>query len=272
MSDMIDIEQFDGREPLPLLNYETSPQIGDVFGALAKAQGEIKDAIKDKANDHFRSKYATLAAVYEACRTALSKAGVAVVQIPYNDGKDVGVSTVLGVASGQWISAKLQVSPARYDAQGLGSVITYLRRYSLSAMVGVAPDDDDDGEAAMGRPTAGNGRDPDANAKANKPRSTRATNVESAPGNGSAPAGNRGDQREAAQTAEQNAARDVAQAAKTRLDMAIDAALDHGELDDLEKSPDWQTVKDYSPAAHDKTWNRMRDRHDFISRGPDAPA
>jgi hypothetical protein len=123
----------------------------EVFGALAKAQAGIKNAIKDNQNPHFRSRYADLASVKEACWGPLTEAGIAVVQMPINRGGDVGVVTLLAHSSGQWIESTVFVQPTKYDAQGVGSVITYLRRYSLAAMAGVAPDDDD-GEAAVGRP------------------------------------------------------------------------------------------------------------------------
>lgn len=138
--------------------YRTSPQINEIFGALAKAQGEIQNATKDSKNPHFNSKYAGLASIADACRAPLSKAGIAVVQTPFNADKDIGLTTIFGHASGQWISCTLRVAPTKWDAQSIGSVLTYLRRYSLAAMSGVAPaDDDDDAEAdrraAFTRPT-----------------------------------------------------------------------------------------------------------------------
>lgn len=134
---------------------EHSDKIGTLMGALAKAQGEIKGALKDSTNPHFKSKYADLQSVWEACRDALAKHQIAVVQSPYNAGKDIGVVTILGHSSGEWVKGSLAVAPMKFDAQGAGSVITYLRRYALASMVGVAPAEDD-GEAAVGRPN-GNG-------------------------------------------------------------------------------------------------------------------
>lgn len=133
-----------------------SDQINELAAALAKAQGEVKGAVKDSANPHFKSRYADLASVWDACRAALSKHGVAVVQGPATeDSGRVSVTTMLAHSSGQWIEETLAVAPMKFDAQGIGSVITYLRRYGLAAMVGVAPEDDD-GEAAVGRPPQGN--------------------------------------------------------------------------------------------------------------------
>jgi hypothetical protein len=142
---------------LEIADYRTSDQVEAVFAALAKAQGEIRNAVKDSANPHFRSKYADLAAIVDACRKPLSENGIAVIQIPHNAGRDIGVTTILGHSSGQWISGRIAVAPAKWDAQSLGSVTTYLRRYSLAAMTGVAPEDDD-GEGAVGR-ADGNGQE-----------------------------------------------------------------------------------------------------------------
>jgi hypothetical protein len=136
------------------MELETSPEIATLAEALAKAQASIEGASKDAQNPAFRSKYATLASVWEACRKALTDNKIAVVQAPFNgESGDIGVTTILIHASGQWMRARLAVKPVKFDAQGAGSVITYLRRYLLSAMVGVAPEDDD-GEAAVGRPGA----------------------------------------------------------------------------------------------------------------------
>jgi hypothetical protein len=127
-----------------------SEQINEIAGALAKAQGAMKNARKDSANPFFKSKYADLAAVCEACREQLAANGIAVVQTPSatDDGRVV-VTTMLVHASGQWFADSLAVKPKDDGAQAMGSVITYLRRYSLAAFAGVAPEDDD-GNAAVG--------------------------------------------------------------------------------------------------------------------------
>lgn len=124
-----------------------------IFAALAKAQSEIKNAVKDSTNPHYRATYADLASIKEACWEALTKNGICPVQMPVNgDGSNIGVVTVFGHSSGQWIESTIYVAPTKFDAQGVGSVITYLRRYALAAMAGVAPEDDD-GNAAVGRPS-----------------------------------------------------------------------------------------------------------------------
>lgn len=126
-----------------------SAEIKDVVSALANAQGEIENAQKDSENPHFKSKYADLASVWKACRTQLSKNGLTIAQQPiFIDNYGLVMVTTLYHTSGQWLRSFLPVDPAKKDPQGLGSAITYMRRYALAAMVGVAPDDDDDGNAA----------------------------------------------------------------------------------------------------------------------------
>jgi hypothetical protein len=132
----------------------TSEAINEIAAALAKAQAKIGHAAKDKDNPHFRAKYADLASIRDACQQALAEAGIAVIQAPGStDDGCVSMTTRLAHSSGQWFESFIACRPAKADAQAFGSVCTYLRKYSLAAMVGVAPDDDD-GEAAVGR---GNG-------------------------------------------------------------------------------------------------------------------
>jgi hypothetical protein len=127
-----------------------SPPLDKLFAALAKAQGEIEGASKDKVNPHFKSRYADLASIWDACRRALSVNGLSVLQFPLSEGELVGIRTILGHASGQSIESTVWTRPQQAGPQALGSCVTYLRRYALAAAVGVAPDDDD-GEAASPR-------------------------------------------------------------------------------------------------------------------------
>jgi len=128
---------------------ETSEQINELAAALAKAQGEIKGAVKDATNPAYHSKYATLDAVWEACRGPLSANGLAVVQAASTQGDTIAVTTLLMHTSGQWIKEALALYPKDASPQAAGSALTYARRYGLSSMVGVAPEDDDDGNAAQ---------------------------------------------------------------------------------------------------------------------------
>ena len=125
---------------------DKSETIGKLAEALSKAQGEIKPAAFDATNPHFKSKYATLGAIVEACKDALSKNGIAVIQgTNSNDGRVI-VETMLVHVSGEWIKSSLSMKTERDNAQGCGAVITYGRRYSLAAMVGIVADEDTDGE------------------------------------------------------------------------------------------------------------------------------
>lgn len=128
-----------------------SENLNELATALAKAQAEIKGAIKDATNPHFKSSYADLASIWDACRAPLSKNGLSVTQTMHETEGRIMVVTTLLHASGQWMRGTLPINAVKQDPQGIGSAITYARRYSLSAMVGVAPDDDDDGEAAVDR-------------------------------------------------------------------------------------------------------------------------
>lgn len=148
---------------------QKSESVKELATAMAKAQRQIQGAAKDKTNPHYKSAYADLASVWDACRDALTTNGLSVVQTcDPSEANTVGVETTLLHSSGEWISSKLVLPVTKQDAQGFGSAITYARRYALAAMVGVAPEDDD-GEGAVGR--NGNGKkqeikaDPDGKAK-----------------------------------------------------------------------------------------------------------
>ena len=127
-----------------------SQEIGKLLEALAKAQMNMLGAVEDSANPFFKSRYADLTSVWEACRIPLTQNGLSVIQtIQVINGENCLVS-MLGHVSGQWIKSILPIKPAKEDIQSLGSAITYCRRYALSALVGVCPADDD-GEGAMNR-------------------------------------------------------------------------------------------------------------------------
>jgi hypothetical protein len=126
-----------------------SESIAALAAALAKAQGQIKVALKDSANPFYKSRYADLTSVWAACREPLSTNGLSVVQIPFDTGNEsVGLETILLHESGEFITGQVSAPLMKLDPQGVGSALTYLRRYGLSAMVGIVADDDDDGNAA----------------------------------------------------------------------------------------------------------------------------
>lgn len=128
---------------------QKSEQINELSAALAKAQAQIENASKTSNNPHFKSKYADLAEVLNTVRPVFAANGIAIVQMPSFAGGIVSVETMLTHASGQWISNVCSTPVSKQDAQGVGSAITYLRRYSLAAFAGVAQEDDD-ANAAVG--------------------------------------------------------------------------------------------------------------------------
>jgi len=132
---------------------QQTESIDKLAEALAAAQGEITGALKDSANPFFKSKYADLASCWDACRSSLSKNGLAVVQAPTTEAGETYLVTILMHSSGQSVRSSLKVQPAKEDMQALGSALTYARRYALAAMVGIAQVDDD-GNAASGRANA----------------------------------------------------------------------------------------------------------------------
>lgn len=131
-------------------NTSMSENVNELFTSLSKAQGKIQPASKDKSNPFFKSKYADLASVKEACREPLSENGLCVIQVPQLKDGQMILMTILGHSSGQWIKGEMPVILAKNDPQSLGSAFTYFRRYMLAAIVGVAPDDDDGEKAQAG--------------------------------------------------------------------------------------------------------------------------
>jgi hypothetical protein len=120
----------------------------DLFAALIKAQAAMGCAVKDSKNPHFRSSYASLSAVIDAVIPVLNEHGVGVLQMPHLDETQVQLTTVLLHSSGQMVSSTVATPMGKKnDAQAVGSAITYLRRYSLQAIMGL-PVEDDDGNAA----------------------------------------------------------------------------------------------------------------------------
>lgn len=129
-----------------------SGELNELAAALSKAQSEFAPIKKENSNPFFKSKYADLSTVIEAVSKTLGKHGLSFTQLPsFLDGKVI-VTTVLMHSSGQWMSSELAMPLAKSDAQGVGSAITYARRYALQSALGVAAEDDDDGNAAVSKP------------------------------------------------------------------------------------------------------------------------
>ena len=143
--------------------------IGELAKALAKAQSQMSAVAYDSDNPHFKSRYASLAAICDAVRKPLADNGLSYVQLPSSEGLDVYLTTRLIHSSGEWIESTFGASVANErnkGVQGLGSILAYLRRYGLSAICGVAADEDTDG----GKPETG--KEPEALAPL-KPRATK---------------------------------------------------------------------------------------------------
>lgn len=125
-----------------------------IFAAFVKAQAAMTRAMKATPNPHFRSKYADLGAVQDACMPALHENGFAVVQPVIRTDDGLAVNTILVHESGATFEPGCPVPLllGKHDMQGLGSAITYARRYGLFCMAGVAPEDDDGNKAAEQAP------------------------------------------------------------------------------------------------------------------------
>lgn len=161
-----------------------SESVSDLAKALTVVQASLAPAKRDSTNPYYNSTYADLSSVWESCREILAKNGLCVIQ-----GNSVGetntliVETILIHESGQWIQSELCLPLSKSDPQGVGSAMTYGRRYGLAAIVGIVADADDDGNAASakngngnmspmrqnGRPVNGNHRPPQINQPARGP-------------------------------------------------------------------------------------------------------
>ena len=130
-----------------------SETIGKLAKAIALSQLEVENAIKDTKNEFFKSSYADLAAVLNVIRPVFSKHNIAIVQLPSFAAPIASVETMLIHESGEFISNVCSSPVGKQDAQGIGSAITYLRRYSLAAFCGIAQEDDDgNGASDKGKP------------------------------------------------------------------------------------------------------------------------
>ena len=129
---------------------KTSESIKQIAEALVSAQKEIRFAVKDSTNPHYKSKYANINSVIDAVKAPLNNNGIALIQsLSPSDDNKLHLTTRLIHSSGEWIEDTAVCPIQKQDPQGLGSAISYIRRYSLSAMCAVYADDDDGQSAAL---------------------------------------------------------------------------------------------------------------------------
>ena len=123
-----------------------SESIANLAKSLSAVQGKLTYAKKDSKNPFFKSNYADLESVWDACRDLLSSNGLAVSQFPglYSElDKSMSLTTILTHNSGEWISQEMSMPLSKVDAHGCMAIITYMRRASLAAVIGVVQADDD---------------------------------------------------------------------------------------------------------------------------------
>ena len=146
-----------------------SDNINELATALSKVQAKLEGAKMDGSNPFFESRYAILYAVWDACRKPLTDNGLSVVQTcSVGEGEGLILDTTLLHTSGQWISGELAIKPTKNDPQGIGSAITYARRYGLATIIGICPEDDDAESATEHKP-------PTKKAPAEKPTTKKVT-------------------------------------------------------------------------------------------------
>jgi len=129
---------------------KTSESIKQIAEALVFAQKEIRFAAKDSTNPHFKSKYANINSVIEAVKKPLNDNGIAILQsLSPSDDNKLHLTTRLLHSSGEWIEDTAVCPIQKQDPQGLGSAISYIRRYSISSLCALYADDDDGQSAAL---------------------------------------------------------------------------------------------------------------------------
>jgi hypothetical protein len=190
IEDVINYEAVPVTGPAPTFKWRMSMTIGKIASALATAQGKFDPILKENDNPAYRgSKYADLSSIIAGTQKHLADVGIAVIQMPHaefgsDDTKMLTLTTMLAHSSGEWIMCDLEM-PAmmreRFDAQSVGSGITYARRYALQSMLGVAAEVDDDGNKASGVGTREQAQAVGAQKAADKQAETPAPTLEIVP-------------------------------------------------------------------------------------------
>jgi hypothetical protein len=131
------------------MNDQLPPPTAKVSAAFVKAQAEFKPAVKSAQNPHLKSRYAKLEDVISAVRESLGKHDLAFTQSSYLEDGVMTITTRLIHSSGEMLFSCMSIPVTKADSQGIGSTLSYLKRYSLSALLGVSSGDgDDDGHAS----------------------------------------------------------------------------------------------------------------------------
>lgn len=129
---------------------DKSEGFAKVLAAMAKANAATEHATKNKKNSHFKNEYADLSEVIDCVKSAYGQQGLAVIQTPTYEEGQVKVYCTVVSQEGEFVTFAPSEAPAsKLDSQGVGSAITYLRRYSASAMAFITQDDDDGKDASV---------------------------------------------------------------------------------------------------------------------------
>ena len=126
-----------------------SESIQNLSASLSKAQAEYPAIKFDSVNPFLKNGYASLGAIIAGARPVNAKHGLSVSQLTFGEDGVAGVETVLMHTSGEWISSSISMpvgeEKGKSSAQVAGSIVTYLRRYSLASILGIYSDEDGDG-------------------------------------------------------------------------------------------------------------------------------
>jgi hypothetical protein len=126
---------------------QTSESISNLAKSLILFHMKVDSIKKDAKNPFFKSKYASLSSIQDAITIPLAESGITITQLP--DGEH-GLTSILMHESGEFIMSTYQMKPVKNDPHGLGSVLTYMRRYSLLAILNLNVFDESDDDANRG--------------------------------------------------------------------------------------------------------------------------
>lgn len=131
------------------MTIKRSETISALSKALVQFNAKVGKIAKDAKNPFFKNNYATLDNIIEEVRPILAEYGLNILQMPSGDGQNIQITTLLIHESGEWLESEtLTMKPVKNDPQGLGSAITYARRYALQSFLSLNTGEDDDGNKA----------------------------------------------------------------------------------------------------------------------------